>query len=112
MQHWGVDGLVISTSISAFINCFALVIWFYVRHGSLYFLELFWFCAKTLAACSVIVGVCWLQTEYVVPTNYLQKVIVLLAVVALSGILFFVAARVLRVEEAQWVFKRFKSRLK
>lgn len=112
MQRWGVDGLVISTAISAFINCFALVIWFYVRHGSLYFAELFWFCTKMLAASTAIVGVCWLQSQFFTPTLYWQKVSVLMVVVFLSGVLFFVAARLLQVEEAQWLFKRLRSRLK
>ena len=112
MQRWGVEGLVISTAFSTFLNCFALVIWFYTRHGSLYFAELFWFCAKILVASTAIVGVCWLQSAYFTPTAFLQKVMVLLSVVFLSGVLFFVAARLLRVEEAQWLFKRLKSRLK
>ncbi len=112
MRRWGVQGLVISTAFSTFINCFALVIWFYVRHGSLYFAELFWFCVKILLASTAIVGVCWLQSTLFAPTHYLEKAIALFSVVFLSGVLFFVAARILRVEEAQWLFKRLQSRFK
>src|SRR5690606_38884340 len=46
MERWGLEGLVISTSISSFINCFVLLGWFYFRHGSLYFVELFGFLIK------------------------------------------------------------------
>lgn len=111
MKLWGLDGLVISTCISTFINCFALVFWFYLRHGSLYFLELFWFCLKISAASSLIVGVCWLQTTFFIPTDFFEKVLALVFVVGLSASFFFIAARLLRVEEVQWVFRRLQSRL-
>jgi putative peptidoglycan lipid II flippase len=112
MQRWGVDGLVISTSISAFINCFVLVVWFYARHGSLYFWELFVFCAKMFLACGSIIGVCWLQQTYIVPEGFIEKSFVLGCVVVLSSVLFFVTAQLLQVEEVQWLFKRLKKRIK
>ncbi len=111
MNRWGVEGLVISTAISTFINCIALVIWFYTRHGSLYFAELFWFCAKVFAASFAIVGVCWLQKLLFTPLGFLQKVLVLGSVVTLSGLLFFAAAQLLQVKEAQWILSRLKIRL-
>lgn len=110
MAEWGLEGLVISTSISAFINCFILLGLFYYRHGSLYFVSLLVFLSKMLFASSAIIGVCWLQTSFFAPETFLQKVIALVAVVFGSAVFFFIAAKALHVEEADVLLRKFVRR--
>jgi putative peptidoglycan lipid II flippase len=110
MEKWGINGLVISTSLSSFINCFVLLGWFYVRHGSLYFSSLSVFLLKMVLASVAIVGVCWLQSAFYFPETFFQKSIALLGVVFWSAILFFLFAKILRVEEADWLLQKIARR--
>ncbi|MBY0384659.1 murein biosynthesis integral membrane protein MurJ [bacterium] len=110
MEKWGIYGLVISTSLSSFINCFVLLGWFYFRHGSLYFASLAAFLFKMVLASSAIVGVCWLQNAFYSPDTFLQKSMALVGVVLWSAVLFFLFAKILRVEEADWLLQKMVRR--
>lgn len=112
MDLWGLEGLVISTSLAAFINCFVLLGWFYSRHGSLYFASLFGFLIKVTIASSAIVGVGWVQSSFFMSENYLQKLIALIAVVFWSVLLFFIFAKALKVQEADFLLQKLVRRQK
>lgn len=110
MERWGIEGLVISTAMASFINCFVLLGWFYARHGSLYFLSLALFIFKMLIASSAIVGVCWVQQNFYFPENFVQKLFALLTVIFWSAVLFFIFAKILKVQEADVLLQRFVRR--
>ncbi len=112
MDRWGLEGLVISTSIASFINCFVLLGLFYSRHGSLYFTSLLGFSIKITIASLAIVGVGWLQSSFFMPVTFLQKLIALIAVVFWSVVLFFIFAKALKVEEADFLLQKFVRRQK
>jgi putative peptidoglycan lipid II flippase len=110
MAQYQIEGLVISTALATFINCFVLIGWFYFRHGSLYFSELAVFLLKTITASSVIVAVVWAQSEFFDPVSFSQKLLALFGVVFWSAILFFIFAKALRVEEADLLLQKIAKR--
>jgi putative peptidoglycan lipid II flippase len=112
MDKYQIEGLVISTSLATFINCFVLIGWFYLRHGSLYFFELTLFLLKVGLASTVVVGVVWVQNEFFEPVSFIEKLLALSGVVLWSAALFFIFAKVLRVEEADLLLQKIVRRRK
>lgn len=110
MKEWGLNGLVISTCVATFLNCFVLLCWFYARHGSLHFVSLVGFLLKIGLASTAIMGVSWVQNTFYNPETFLQKLIALAGVVLWSVVLFFIFAKMLRVEEADWLLRKLVRR--
>ncbi len=110
MGRTGIQGLVISTGLAAFINCGVLIAWLTVRHGNLYWGALTIFVLKLLAASSAIVAASWLQNLIYVPESFFEKAFALTAVVLVSVLGFFILAKLLKVHEADVLIQKLKRR--
>jgi peptidoglycan biosynthesis protein MviN/MurJ (putative lipid II flippase) len=108
MARFQVYGLVASTAVATLINCLLLFFTFNRNHGYLDYGRLFIFIGKSLLASVTIVGAC-LAVQNIVPEhNFFWKLISLTVAVGLSGLGYFGACALLKVQETDWILRKLK----
>ncbi len=111
MERWQIYGLVGSTSVSTFVNASFLFIVFYAMYGHFGGRVLLASALKYGVACLAVAGVCWGAEWALKPNTFWGLVTFVFIAVAGSGVAYFSACSLLKVEEAQEVLDKIKRRI-
>lgn len=111
MAIYGLNGLVMSTSLAAVVNGGALLIVLMVSKGFVLDSKFLWFLVRCLLASLPLYAVAYGLITYVPVTNFAEELLLLLTVIGLASVFYFSTAYVLQLPECTQTIKLLKRKI-
>lgn len=111
MALYGLNGLVLSTSIAAVVNGGSLLAVLMITKGFAFDLKFLWFLIRCLLASVPLYLCAYVFMLYIPVSTFLEELMLLLIVMTLAGGLYFASAYALKLPECTRTLQIFKKKL-
>lgn len=111
MAIYGLNGLVLSTSIAAVVNGGALLAVLMLTKGFNFDLKFFWFLARCLLATVPLYLCAYAFIEYIPVSTFIEELSLLVAVITLSAVFYFASAYALKLPECTRTLQILRRKL-